>query len=65
MTEILPASPWHHLGCSCHGRPTLAGLYNDFSRIATDLNVYTGVDYADIIEHLNDFWGIEQAQKSR
>merc|ERR1711865_1313677 len=28
-------------------------------RVATDLQVYTGVDYADIIEHLNDFWKIE------
>merc|ERR1719486_240572 len=35
------------------------GLYDDFARVATDLNVYTGVDYADIIEHLNDFWQIE------
>jgi acyl-[acyl-carrier-protein] desaturase len=34
-------------------------LYEDFARVATDLQVYTGVDYADIIEHLNDFWKIE------
>ena len=31
-------------------------VYDDFSRVATDLKVYTGVDYAEIITHLNDFW---------
>jgi acyl-[acyl-carrier-protein] desaturase len=36
------------------------GLYEDFGRVATDLQVYTGVDYADIIEHLNEFWQIEK-----
>ena len=35
-------------------------VYDDFSRVATDLKVYTGVDYADIITHLNDFWQIDQ-----
>ena len=35
-------------------------IYQDFSRVATDLNVYTGVDYADIIDHLNTFWKIDQ-----
>mmetsp|Transcript_20992 Transcript_20992/g.34677 ORF Transcript_20992/g.34677 Transcript_20992/m.34677 type:complete len:416 (-) Transcript_20992:419-1666(-) len=35
-------------------------LYNDFARIATDLKVYTGIDYADIIEHLNEFWKVDQ-----
>jgi len=35
------------------------GLYGDFARVATDLKIYTGVDYASIIEHLNDFWKIE------
>jgi len=38
--------------------PSNPNLYNDFSRIATDLNVYTGVDYAEIMEHLNEFWKI-------
>jgi len=36
--------------------PSNPNLYEDFSRVATDLNVYTGVDYAEIIEHLNEFW---------
>jgi len=35
-------------------------LYDDFSRVATDLRVYTGVDYADIIEHLNEFWAVDK-----
>jgi len=35
-------------------------VYDDFSRVATDLKVYTGVDYAEIITHLNDFWQIDQ-----
>jgi len=35
-------------------------VYQDFSRVATDLNVYTGVDYAEIIEHLNDFWQVDK-----
>ena len=35
-------------------------VYDDFSRVATDLKVYTGVDYAEIIMHLNDFWQIDQ-----
>jgi len=34
-------------------------LYEDFARVATDLKIYTGVDYAEIISHLNDFWQIE------
>ena len=36
--------------------PSNPNLYDDFARVATDLNVYTGVDYAEIIEHLNEFW---------
>jgi len=35
-------------------------LYEDFSRVATDLKIYTGVDYASIIGHLNEFWKIEE-----
>ena len=38
--------------------PSNPNLYDDFARVATDLNVYTGVDYAEIIEHLNEFWKI-------
>ena len=38
--------------------PSNPNLYEDFARVATDLNVYTGVDYAEIIEHLNEFWKI-------
>jgi len=34
-------------------------MFEDFSRVATDLNVYTGVDYADIISHLNEYWKVE------
>ena len=52
---VMPAE----LMCDGVQRPSGEGLYEDFSRVATDLNVYTGVDYADIIEHLNDFWQIE------
>jgi len=37
-------------------------LYNDFARVATDLNVYTGIDYADIMDHLNTFWKIDQVR---
>jgi acyl-[acyl-carrier-protein] desaturase len=40
--------------------PSNPNLYDDFARVATDLKVYTGVDYAEIIEHLNDFWKIDQ-----
>ena len=53
---VMPAE----LMCDGVQRPSGEGLYEDFSRVATDLNVYTGVDYADIIEHLNDFWKIDQ-----
>jgi len=35
-------------------------LYDDFSRVAQDLNIYTGVDYADIMDHLNEFWNIDK-----
>merc|ERR1719155_95612 len=52
---VMPAE----LMCDGVQRPSGTGVYEDFSRVATDLNVYTGVDYADIIEHLNDFWQIE------
>jgi acyl-[acyl-carrier-protein] desaturase len=31
-------------------------LYDDFARVASDLNVYTGTDYASIMEHLNEEW---------
>jgi len=41
-------------------RRSANGLYTDFARIATDLNVYTGIDYAEIIQHLNDYWKIDQ-----
>ena len=55
---VMPAE----LMCDGYENPHMmeTGLYEDFSRVATDLNVYTGVDYADIIEHLNDFWQIEK-----
>jgi len=52
---VMPAE----LMCDGVQRPSGVGVYEDFSRVATDLQVYTGVDYADIIEHLNDFWQIE------
>jgi len=52
---VMPAE----LMCDGVQRPGGVGLYEDFARVATDLSVYTGVDYADIIEHLNDFWKIE------
>ena len=52
---VMPAE----LMCDGVQRPSGMGVYEDFSRVATDLQVYTGVDYADIIEHLNDFWQIE------
>lgn len=34
-------------------------IWNDFSSIAEDLGVYTAMDYAEIIEHLNKRWDIE------
>ena len=43
-------------------RRSANGLYTDFARIATDLNVYTGIDYAEIIQHLNDYWKIDQVR---
>ena len=40
--------------------PSNPNLYEDFARVATDLKVYTGVDYAEIMEHLNGFWQVDQ-----
>ena len=34
-------------------------IYKDFSEITQKIGVYTGWDYARIIEHLVDFWKIE------
>lgn len=34
-------------------------LYADFSEVAQRLGVYTAIDYADILEHLNKRWELE------
>lgn len=34
-------------------------IYKDFSEITQKIGVYTGWDYARIIEHLVDFWKVE------
>jgi acyl-[acyl-carrier-protein] desaturase len=34
-------------------------IYKDFSEITQKIGIYTGWDYARIIEHLVDFWKIE------
>ena len=34
-------------------------LYKDFSEITQKVGIYTGWDYARIIEHLVEFWKIE------
>jgi acyl-[acyl-carrier-protein] desaturase len=37
-------------------------LYTDFSKIAQKLEVYTALDYADIIRHLVDRWDLENIE---
>lgn len=37
-------------------------LYTDFSDVAQRLNVYTAIDYADIIEHLVKRWDLENIE---
>jgi len=34
-------------------------LYENFSAVAQRLNVYTAIDYANIIRHLVDTWNLE------
>ena len=43
---LLPSSTQIVMPAELMKEPTNPNLYNDFSRIATDLNVYTGVDCA-------------------
>ena len=57
LTPFIPL-PQIVMPAELMSEPSNPNLYNDFSRIATDLNVYTGVDYAEIMEHLNEFWKI-------
>jgi acyl-[acyl-carrier-protein] desaturase len=37
-------------------------LYEDFSEVAQRLGVYTAIDYAEIIEHLNKRWDLENLE---
>lgn len=37
-------------------------LYNDFADVAQRIGVYTAIDYADIIEHLVDRWGLRDLE---
>ena len=37
-------------------------LYGDFSAVAQSSGVYTAIDYADILEHLNQRWEIEHLE---
>eukprot|EP00980_Cylindrotheca_fusiformis_P011947 scaffold2830_cov131-Cylindrotheca_fusiformis.AAC.68 len=39
-----------------------SNLYDDFSTVAQRLGVYTALDYADIIRHLVDRWGLEKLE---
>lgn len=39
-----------------------ANLYNDYSEVATKLEVYTAIDYAEIIRHLVDTWDLEHLE---
>jgi acyl-[acyl-carrier-protein] desaturase len=44
----------------CDGANT--DLYDDFANIAQRIGVYTAIDYADIIEHLVDRWGLRDLE---
>jgi len=39
-----------------------ANMYEDFSAVAQKLNVYTAIDYAEIIGHLVDRWDLENLE---
>lgn len=39
-----------------------AELYDDFANIAQRIGVYTAIDYADIVEHLVNRWGLRDLE---